>query len=305
MPDDERDRRTAADSALQLISCVVVAFHRAERLARLLGSLAHPSVEVIVVNVEADPEVRRVAEGVSHLPLDVNTGYAAAVNHGVRHAQCEVVVFMNDDVEVSADAVLRLAGALSPQVDVAVPAVENDQARREATIAALPTPGRLLVEWALLPDVPIPWLRGVVPVEKWRSPVEPEKIDAAAAVVVCARRRLLTAAPLPEAYFLYWEESEWFWWLRHSGHQVLYDPRVVVHHFGGRADVRPEKSRLLARNAVRCVRRTQGRAKAAAALAVVILWNARLVVTALPRKRAVPARLAGLRSALSAWAELR
>ena len=43
-------------------------------------------------------------------------------------------------------------------------------------------------------------------------------------------------------------------------------PDAVCVHDGGRDDVRPDKSRLLARNAVRCIRRTQGRRSAALAV---------------------------------------
>src|SRR5207248_1025720 len=128
-------------------------------------------------------------------------------------------------------------------------------------------------EWLLLPDRPVPVLRRGNAVQKWRVPVAREAIDAASAVVVATRRELLLDEPLPEHYFMYWEESEWFWRLHRRGAVVHYVADATVSHDGGRDDVRAEKSRLLARNAVRCVRRTQGRAAALAAYAIVILWN--------------------------------
>jgi hypothetical protein len=78
-----------------------------------------------------------------------------------------------------------------------------------------------------------------------------------------------------------------------------------VVHTGGRDDVRREKSMLLSRNAVRCVRRTQGRWRAGAAFAAVIVWQLRLVTVAVVRRRMVEARLAGLWAAFGAWRELR
>jgi GT2 family glycosyltransferase len=118
--------------------------------------------------------------------------------------------------------------------------------------------------------------------------------------------------PISEEYFLYWEEYDWFWRLRAAGARVLYDPQVTVHHLGGRCDVRPAKSVLLSRNAVRCVRRTQGRRAGAMAWMVVILWNVRLfAVDGLRRMtgseeatRRLPARKAGLCAALMGWREL-
>jgi GT2 family glycosyltransferase len=241
------------------VTAVVVAFHDPTGLGRLLEGLEHAELELVVVNVEADPEVEEVTRrhaGI-HRPLDVNAGYAAAVNHGVASATAEVTVFMNDDLCADAETILALAAAVGPRrADVAVPCVCTGTGQVEHTIGALPTPWTLLWEWALLPDERPGWAGEFLRAQKWRNPTGPERIDAAAAVVVAVRTALVREVPLPEGYFLYWEESEWFWRLRRRSAVVEYHPGLRVRHGGGRADVRPEKSRLLARNAVRCVART-------------------------------------------------
>lgn len=292
---------------MALATCLVVAFHDSEMIGALLPRLDHPDLEVLVVNVEADPAV--AATGADVIDVTTNVGYAAAVNVGARSATAPVIVFCNDDIALDAEAVLALASEVSSgRADVAVPAVLDRRGDVERTIAALPTPRSLAVEWALLPDRPLRRLDGLH-VEKWRTPRSPEPIDAAAAVVVAVRADLLADTPLPEEYFLYWEESEWFWKLRERGARALFVPGIAVRHLGGRDDVRPEKSVLLARNAVRCVRRTQGRAAAALAVPIVVLWNLRLLVMAVARRsigrRApVTARLAGFRAALGSWREV-
>ncbi|MGH9277649.1 MAG: glycosyltransferase family 2 protein [Acidimicrobiales bacterium] len=293
---------------MEPVHCVIVAFHDPNPLARLLGTLAHPGVDALVVNVEADPAVAAVAAtaGVGHLALDGNPGYAAAVNAGAERFDDGLVVFMNDDLEASAEHVLALASVVgSGEADVAMPAVVNGAGHTEGVILALPTPASLAWEWLLLPDAPVPWMNGHVQVEKWRRPDRPERVDAASAFMVATSARLLHQVPLPVEYFLYWEESEWFWWLQKAGAVVQVRPDVVVRHGGGREDVRPDKSRLMARNAVRCVRRTQGRMAAALAVPVVVAWNLRLVVTAaVHRREFLGARLAGLRAAVGAWTEV-
>jgi len=302
------------------VTAVVVAFHRPGSLAALLAALQDPDLAVIVVNVECDESVAAVARehGAVLVDLAGNPGYAAAVNLGVERAVDGVVVFLNDDCRIEGRDVARLAAVVatdgSSHVDVAVPRVVDAEGGLERTIAAVPTPSSLAREWMLLPDAPVRGLAGNVRVEKWRAPTAPERIEAAAAVVVAARRSLLRELPLPERYFLYWEESEWFWRLRERGAVVEYRPEIACVHVGGRDDVRPEKSRLLARNAVRCVRVTQGRGRGAIAWVVVLGWNLRLVATdalrALlrpgPRSRArLDARLAGLVAAGASWRELR
>ncbi|GMU78786.1 MAG: hypothetical protein AMXMBFR46_15800 [Acidimicrobiia bacterium] len=314
-----RGTRPAAPEAVapRDVTCVIVAYHRPALLGAQVARLVNGGLPVIVVNVEADPEVRAVVErrGGRTVDLADNPGYAAAVNTGVGAARTELVVFMNDDAWIQPEAVRRLAAVVgSGAAEVAVPRVIDDTGRPELSIAAVPTPASLAREWLLLPDRPIPVLRGRLRVQKWRDPRTAERIDAAAAVVVATTRALVRQEPLPDAYFLYWEESEWFWRLRERRAVVEYRPEVECVHAGGREDVRSEKSRLLARNAVRCVRRTQGVRRGAIAWIVVVAWNLRLTAAdglrflrrPTPDRRArLVARWAGLVAACGTWRELR
>lgn len=310
---DANDMTTEAESSQPAVSCVIAAFHRPDSLTRLLALLAHPAIEVIVVNIGDDPEIATLA-GLRAVGLPGNPGYAVAVNLGVRAANSPVIVFMNDDLEIDAESVLELAAPVREGwADVNLPCVVDADGRREPTITALVTPANLLKEWLLLPDHPNllgRWFRGI---QKWRAPSHAERIDAGAATVVATKTKLLLDEPLPEQYFLYFEESEWFWRLQRRGSRVMYDPEVCARHTGGRDDVRPVKSRLLARNAVRCVRRTQGRGSASIAWPIVVLWNLRLVIVDQIRSWGgseaaagrMSARLQGLRAAVVAWKEIR
>lgn len=283
------------------VTAVVVAFRRPEALASLLGRLK--PLPVVVVNVAADAAVHRVAAeaGAAVIDLGDNPGYSAAVNRGVEAAETDVVVFMNDDIRLGARDIEHLRVHLDT-ADVVAPLILAGDVVDSAAFA-LPTPGRLLVEWALLPDRPIGCLRWLQP-EKWRRPLAPVEVPAVAGTVVMARRSLLADVPLPEEYFLYWEDLAWCSLLHRTGRSIRLVPDVTATHAGGRDEVRPDKSRLLSRNAVRCVRRTQGRVRAAAAWPVVVLWNLRLLAVALVRRRHVAARWAGLRAAAGAWREI-
>lgn len=293
------------------VACVVVAYHRPAPLRSLLARIAAEGCEIVVVNVDDDPEIADVARGTTVVGLSGNPGYAAAVNVGAAACAASIVVFMNDDVECDPSAVNVLAAAIRGGADVALPQLVDGAGRPSPSIAALPGARALLREWAALPDRPVPGLAGRLRVQKWRRPEVAERVDAASAPVVAVRRALLDAYPLPEDYFLYWEESEWFFRLAEIGARVEYHPGAVVVHRGGRNDVRPEKARLLARNAVRCVRRTRGRRAAAAAYPVVVAWWTRLLLVdgalALLGRRpwaAVTARGAGLGAAIGAWREV-
>lgn len=295
------------------VTFAVVAYHRPDSLRALLKAVGGDArIETIVVNVDDDAAVAAVAAeaGAATVPLPGNPGFAAAVNAAARVASTSTVVFSNDDVATDAAAVLALAGAAGD--GVAVPHVVDPGGRTQPTIAALPGWRSLAVEWLLLPDRPVPGLRWA-PVQKWRAPVAAEPVAAASATVVAVRTALLRDVPLPEQYFLYWEEMDWFARLARRGVAVWYRPEIVVTHRGGRAEVRADKARLLSRNAVRCVRATRGRAAAAAAWPVVVAWSVRLAVLDIgraamgsaPARRRVRARLAGVRAATAAVGEIR
>lgn len=264
-----------------MISIVVVAFHRPIELAHLLRGVRGRDREIIVVNVEADPEVSAatVQQGALDVPLSGNLGYAAAVNRGARIAKGDVVVYMNDDLEPEPGAIERLVEPIADgRADVTLPAIVSGEGRRDLGIMALPGVRMAFLELLLLPDRPIPFLRGLG-VQKWRAPVVPERVLAGTGALVAVRAALLADQPLPEEYFLYWEEVEWFARLHERGAKVLVVPNAVVVHAGGAADIRPAKARLVMRNAVRCARRTRGRLLAAVVWPAVVGWAARLLAT--------------------------
>ena len=275
------------------VSCVIVAFHRPESLTALVAAIRHPQIDMIVVNVEADPEIAAIA-GATVVDVANNVGYAAAVNLGATRAKSDVTVFMNDDMEATSREVLCLAESVGrSDVRVSVPMVLRPAGEVEPTVR------RLSGAWAYATD---PMFQ-----RHWRPPSTSTRIEAAGATMVCAPTTLLRDEPLPEDYFLYFEEIEWFYRLHRRGVTVTYEPDVRVVHLGGYAEVRSDKARLLATNAVRCVRRTRGTLAAVRAWPVVVGWNLALCLVASltpTRRRELAARRAGLSAALRAWREI-
>src|SRR5207249_4245204 len=155
------------------VCCVIVAYHRPDQLTRLLQQLSHPRLEIIVVNVEADPRVSALG-GVEFVSTRTNIGYAAAVNVGAARAHSDVIAFMNDDIDTTAAEVLRLSERVRTGcTDVALPLVENREGRLDLG-ARVPL---RLAERMLLQGM--------------RVPTGPVRVDAAWAVLVAARTDVL------------------------------------------------------------------------------------------------------------------
>lgn len=304
---------TCLDRAAIGVTTLVIAYHKPGSLDELLGRLSLPAC---VVNVEADPEVALVARrhGADVIDLSDNPGYGYAVNVGIRSVTTEAVLVLNDDVLISTEAVCRLLTRLAAGADVCGPRLLTPAGEVEGSVIGLPDPIQMMLT-VLLPDRPVPGL-GWLPVSKWASSEASVTEGSVAVPGLCAaalavRTGLLRRIPMPEQYFMYWEEAEWFWRLRRIGARVELAADTTAVHAGGRGDVRPAKAALLARNAVRCVRRTHGRPGALVVWPAVVLGALRLlVIDAMRRARGTvgpdrtAARAAGLRAAALAIAEL-
>lgn len=294
---------------------LIVSYHKPDQLARLLESCSEDAlITTLVVNVEADPAVDEVAERhrANLIRLDGNPGYGAAINVGMQAVTTDVVIFSNDDVYCHQGTLRGLVDIVARGLaDVAAPQVRDANGQTIRTIQAIPGFLAFIAEWLLLPDRPLRWMEHWLRVQKWRLPDERQVVQAVSAVLLATRADLLREIQVPDDYFMYFEESEWFLRLARAGRKTLYCPDLTITHEGGRGLVNEFKSSLQASNATLFMRRRYG-AAALAAYPLVVMWQARLLATAMARRLAgrvpsstVKARSAGLRAALASARYLR
>ena len=105
------------------ISIIVPVYNNSRDLKESLSALiasSPPSSEIIVVDDGSTDKSASVAAGmgVRVLRLPNNSGPAAARNHGARHAQGEILFFVDADLVVGPGAVRRVLRLFEEQPDI-------------------------------------------------------------------------------------------------------------------------------------------------------------------------------------------
>jgi GT2 family glycosyltransferase len=101
------------------ISAIVPVWNGRDLLARLLATLeaqTRPTAELLIVDngsTDGAPEMAR-ARGARVISMGRNSGFAAAVNRGIREASQPLVAILNSDVELAPDYLEKLAAVDAP-----------------------------------------------------------------------------------------------------------------------------------------------------------------------------------------------
>lgn len=203
-------------------------------VARCVQSLvASEGVRVEVVVVNNDPATALGAvlapfgPCVRLVEAGRNTGYAAAINTGVRLGEGELVLFCNQDLEVAPTFLRELAAAMERHPRAAV--VGGKVLRPAAG-------GPVLIDTAgiALRRSRAPYDRGEGERDRGQLDRE-EQVFAISGAALLARRAALAegmvgGAPLDESFFMYKEDVDLCWRLRLRGWECWYVPAAIAWH---------------------------------------------------------------------------
>lgn len=233
---------------------VIPSWNSRDLLPRCLGSLRDQGAEIellVVDNGSADGTVDYLdSEGVPHVSLPRNSGFAAAVDLGVARTGADAVLVLNADTALEPGCVGRLLealradaslGGVQPRILQDEPGADVRSARIYSAGQALTADGRALELGAGQPQRP-----------EWLEPREVFGVCGAA----CLLRRELFAelGGYDESYFAFYEDVDLNVRARIAGWRFGYVPDAVVWHVGnaswGEGFARPaaENARLVARN---------------------------------------------------------
>jgi GT2 family glycosyltransferase len=195
-----------------------------------VSRLNYHNYHVLVVdNGSTDGTVQAIRHrfpSVSMLENGANLGYAGGNNAGIRQALAqgaEYVCILNNDVTVAPDFLSRLLDAL-----------EEDDAAGVATplVAEMANPDRV---WALGVMVDARTGTGtrlhVGERLQNREVDQPAEVDVASGAAMLVKRQVFERVGLlDEAFYLYYEETDWCFQVRRAGYRILAVPTSVVWH---------------------------------------------------------------------------
>jgi GT2 family glycosyltransferase len=234
-----------------------------EAVERSLASRGVDVDVVVVDNGSTDGTVDKVSslDGVTVVSSGSNLGFGGGCNRGVDAATGELVGFVNPDVVVEPDALVRLADAVrDPDVGIASASVRlaEDELLLNSSGGAIHFLG---LGWA----------------EDFRRPftvatVDRDVLAASGAAMVMRRDRFLELGGFTEELFLYHEDAELSLRCWMHGWRVRYVADAIVHHayeFGRN----PRKLQLLERNRLILVLTCYGRRMLVAVTPALLLYE--------------------------------
>ena len=178
---------------------------------------------------------------------DENLGFAGGNNLGIRAASGDCLLLLNNDTEVADDTLHYLCDTLDadPSVGAVCPKIRFWASPQAIQFAGYTPLTRINVGFGQTDD------------GRFDTPHDTPYAHGAAMMV--RRETVEKAGPMPEEYFLYYEELDWSERIREAGYRIVYDPRATVFHKESATTGRqsPLRSYYLTRNRLLFARRNR------------------------------------------------
>jgi GT2 family glycosyltransferase len=243
---DGTDVTTAAGRTRPRASLVIVNWNTRDLILQCVASVksAEPTLPlkiIVVDNASSDGSADAIA---AHHP-DVclvrsgeNLGFAKGNNLGFRHADGEYIVLLNSDTIVLPGAISRLLRYLDDHADVGL--AGGHQLDAQGRFA--PSGSRFPSIWIDLSVVVglhrlrYWFLDNQLPVTRLWFETRTGDVDWVSGSFAAVRRCILDeVSALPEEFFMYGEDVEWCWRIRHAGWRIAYVHGTPIIHLENRS----------------------------------------------------------------------
>lgn len=213
-----------------LVSVISVNYNGLELTCRMVDSLLRWNTvpaEIIVVDngsrEDEAAELRRRYPALTVIRSERNLGFAGGNNLGIRAARGRYLLLLNNDTEIDEDGLGALCQTLGehPEAGAVCPKIRFFQPPRHIQFAGYEPLTRITLRNALV---------GFGEPDDGRYDTPHETPYAHGAAMMVRREAAEQAGPMPEIYFLYYEELDWSERITARGWTIRYDPRCTVYH---------------------------------------------------------------------------
>lgn len=228
---------------LSQLSIIIVSWNVRELLAACLAALPRGPQVIVVDNASADDSaemVRARFPDVVLLANRENRGFTGGNNDGLKLAAGQLILFLNPDTVVDADALPLMVDYLEahPAVGVVGPQLRYGDGTLQSSRRRFPTLMTALMESAPLawhwPAAFNPWARRYRMDDQ--SPGQTQEVDWLVGAALLTRREVLDGAgAFDEGYFMYSEELDWQRHVKQAGWKIVYLPDAVITHYEGKS----------------------------------------------------------------------
>ncbi|NWF93033.1 MAG: glycosyltransferase family 2 protein [Syntrophaceae bacterium] len=218
-------------------------------VSSILRNTHEVSYEIIVVdNASTDGTPQSLLQmfpSTRVIVNNVNIGYGAACNQGMRAANGRYVMILNNDTEVLDGALANLAKILDHRSDIGVvaPKLLNPDRTIQPSISRFPS----LIPIMIRQIVPasIVEQRGILRLIRWTARglginigrldeyVHSTEVECPMGSAFMIRRKVIEEVGMFDAqrFFLFTEEADWFYRIRNAGWKIYYTvDATALHH---------------------------------------------------------------------------
>lgn len=188
-------------------------------------------------------EVQRAYPNVIVLENPKNLGFARANNQALRLAQGRFLVLLNTDMRFAPGALNTLVDFIAEHSGAGMVGGQllNRDGSRQNSFSTFPSLATELLNKSMLKILFPWWFPG-----KSKKFKEPAKVDSLIGACMVVRASALKEVGLmDEAFFLFFEETDWCLRLRKAGWEIYLVPDAVIFHAQGRSVEQDKKNAVL------------------------------------------------------------
>lgn len=213
-----------------LVSIITINFNKIELTLALLNSLesiTYPNIEIIVVDNGSELNPKAVIEekypNVKIIVSTINLGFAGANNLGIKMAQGKYLLFINNDTEVDTDFLQPLVKKMetTDKVGMASPKIIYHGTNNIIQYAGATKINKYTGRGRKV---------GHLEVDMGQHDVIKETQLGHGAAMMVPSKVIQEVGPMPEIFFLYYEEHDWCEKIKNAGYKIYYVGNSKVYH---------------------------------------------------------------------------